>query len=207
MDNIERIDGPDRFATAAAVAGRIGGSEVFVVEGRDPDPARGWPDAVAVAALAAATARPILLTDSEALPTVTRDALAGVASVTIVGGEVAVSDTVRQEITATGATVERVAGRTRYETSVAVAERMVAAGLDPSRPWVATGEAFADALVAGPAAASVGSVLLLVDGEAERLGPAVASFLGEDLDVPVVVGGVLAVNPRVAADLGARQRR
>ena len=49
VTTVERIAGADRFATAAEVAGRLSDkSSVFVVEGADADPRRGWPDAISV---------------------------------------------------------------------------------------------------------------------------------------------------------------
>lgn len=67
-----RLEGPDRFATAADIADEIGGDEVYVTEGTNSDATRGWPDAVSVAPLAAHQNHPILFVRSDLLPDPTR---------------------------------------------------------------------------------------------------------------------------------------
>ena len=162
---VERVAGADRFATAAAVADRLGGDDAFVVEGSNVDPQRGWPDAVAVASLAAHVGAPILLVERDRLPDVTAEALRGRDSATIVGGTAAVSADVERAVRDLVPTVDRLAGDDRYRTSVLATERGIASGLDADAPWVATGLAFPDALAAGPAAAHAGSPLVLVHGD------------------------------------------
>src|SRR5680860_1446240 len=154
----------DRFDTARLIAAEVGGEAVYVVEGAHADADRGWPDAVAVAGLAAGQQRPILLVLRDRVPPATTQALNDLrpSSVTIVGGEVAVSDEVEQELAAHGGRVSRLAGSTRYGTSAAIAE-VAAADALPQSVWLATGRNWPDALSAGPAAAAQGGVLLLVD--------------------------------------------
>ena len=166
VPEVERIGGPTRFATAALVAEHLPADHAFVVQGASADPARGWPDAVAVAGLAGALAEPILPVERDRLPDETAHALTdgGIQRVTIVGGVDAVSQAVATAIAELGIAVERLAGATRYATSAAVAERAIAAGLDPDATWAATGRDWPDTLAAGPAAAAAGGVLVLVDG-------------------------------------------
>lgn len=201
VDDIERIGGADRFATAAAVAGQVGGTEVFVVEGASADPARGWPDAVAVSGLAAFTGAPLLLVTREQLPEATRQALAdlGVTDATIVGSTAAVSATVEQAIRAEGVATTRLAGRTRYETSVAVADAAAAAGADPTVVWLATGRNWPDALAAGPLAARDRGVLLLVDGHDLDASPPARTWLQQHPPAQAVLtGGPDVLRPMVA---------
>jgi trimeric autotransporter adhesin len=115
VTDVDRVAGADRFATAADIAGRLPASaSAYVVEGANPNPSRGWPDAVAVSAVASATGRPILLVTRDALPGPTATALAGIDDVTIVGGTAAVSDAVATAIAGTGTTVvARLSGRGR----------------------------------------------------------------------------------------------
>jgi putative cell wall-binding protein len=161
-----RLQGPTRFDTAAAGAAFVGGKTVYITEGADPDPTKGWPDAVSVSALAAHQLQPILLVTQNTLPAPTRSALQnmGVSAVTIIGGTASVSDQVAAEISAMGITVSRIAGADRYSTSADVATAAAQSGLSPSRVWLAIGNNWPDALAAGPAAAHDGGVLLLVDG-------------------------------------------
>src|SRR3546814_19364383 len=51
------------------------------------------------------------------------------------------------------ATVRRVSGSTRYDTSTKLAQLAVAAGADAGAVWLATGRSFPDALAARAAAA------------------------------------------------------
>ena len=208
VTEITRVSGPDRFATSAAIAMRVGGTHAYVAKGIDADPRQGFADALAAAPLAAAAGRPILLTTTDSLPDATAAAVEalGVDAVTILGGRGAVSDEVEQELRATGVQTGRLAGATRYDTAAAVAAAAVAAGADPARPWVATGEAFPDALSAGPATAADGGVLVLVHGGDLASSPATRAFLAEhaaNTEVLRIVGGRQAITPAVEADLRA----
>lgn len=87
-------------------------------------------------------------------------AAAPIPEITVVGGEGAVSEGVRAFVErASGITVDRVAGADRYETAVAISQQAYPAGADVV--FVASGTNFPDALVAVPAAASVGGPILL----------------------------------------------
>lgn len=169
VTEVERLAGADRFATAALVAAELVGSDgatpqAYVVEGADPDPARGWPDAMAIGPLAAVQGRPILLVTTDEVPAVTAQALTdlGVEQATVIGGTVAVSDGVRQQLADGGLEVLGIAGANRYETSALIALRGADAHLDQRRLWLATGDNFPDSLSGGAAVAQNGGVLLLV---------------------------------------------
>jgi putative cell wall-binding protein len=176
---VRRIGGTNRFATAARIAEELPStSEVLLTEGGNRDPARGWPDALSASGLAAARRLPILLATRDTLPAETARALRGSVDVTIVGGRAAIGDAVAGEVDRRARTVRRIAGSTRYATSVAVAEEAIRRGSRPDITWVATGRAFADGLVAGAAAGTTGGVLLLVDGrELDRGSPQSRDFL------------------------------
>ena len=165
---IERVAGASRFDTAALVADRVttpGLARAYVVEGTNPDPGRGWPDALAVAPVAARQGAPILLTARDVLPDETTTALRRLAPVgiDIVGGEVAVSAVVEEQLRAIGPGV-RIAGNSRYDTGIATSALGAVTGATPTVTWFATGRSFPDALAAGPAVAAAGDRLLLVDG-------------------------------------------
>lgn len=211
---VERIGGNDRFETAALVAARVGGAHAYVVEGANADPRRGWPDAVAVAPLAALERRPILLVTRDKLPDATRRALVdlGVTDATVVGGEAAVSGDVADAVgdpAASGSPtvdVERIAGPSRYDTAAAVAARAAAAGADATDVWFATGTNYPDALAAGPAVASARGVLLLVDGGLLDASPAARRWLEErssEVTRITLVGGPGAISLPVQDGLAA----
>ncbi|WP_370324791.1 CocE/NonD family hydrolase [Euzebya sp.] len=197
---VERVAGPDRFATAAAIAGRLDSTTAYLVEGIDADPARGWPDAVSAAAPAAEGGAPVLLTDTDVLPEATLDALAagGVTDVVIVGGPAAVSSAVEAHVVDAGYAVTRLGGADRFATSAAVA------GLTPGARTVvaATGGDWPDALAAASAAAAWDAALVLVDGVDATRSAATHEFVQTTaFDRLVLAGLTAAVGEGAAAQL------
>ncbi|AXV04755.1 Gamma-glutamyltranspeptidase [Euzebya pacifica] len=151
--SVDRVAGPDRFATAAAIAERLGGDEAFVASGRAPA------DALSVGPLAAITGQPILLVERDSVPAVTAAALEGRSATTVVGGTAVVDEGVERALP----NPTRLAGVDRFATNDAVLAASVDAGLRTVRRWIAAGGATADALAAGPAVAADGATLLLLD--------------------------------------------
>lgn len=89
---VDRIAGPDRYATGAAVRDRAvaagaDGADVVLASGR------GFPDALAAGPYAASRGGTLLLTDPGGLPDVVRDRLVR-GHLVVAGGRVAVSDVV-----------------------------------------------------------------------------------------------------------------
>jgi putative cell wall-binding protein len=157
---VKRLAGVSRYETAAEVARAIETSvgtvsKVIVATGRD------YPDALAAGPLAAKSHWPILLSDAwNVLPSATSSALADLkpTSSLVVGGTGAVSDRVFGRLPS----ATRLAGANRYATAAAIDTYADAHGLDPSYLGVTTGVGYADALSAGPFAASRGGMLVLV---------------------------------------------
>jgi putative cell wall-binding protein len=205
--DVTRLGGVDRFDTARLVAGevrRLGGAtgEAYVVEGANADPARGWPDAVAVASVAAADGVPVLLATTTSLPAATREALGPAESVTVVGGPGAVGDDVLEELRTLADRVTRISGPTRTATSVAVTDERAPGA---RRVWLATSGNWPDALAAGPAAAADSAALVLVDGAEVTRSPEVLELLDRrDLERVVVTGSVEVLLPNV--EVAARDR-
>ena len=87
---LTRVAGVDRYATAAAVALDAFATSASVVVARGD----AFPDALAGAYLTGVVDAPLLLTRSDALPTVTSDAIAalGATKVYLLGGTSAISD-------------------------------------------------------------------------------------------------------------------
>jgi putative cell wall-binding protein len=204
--DVTRIAGSSRFATAAAVAEHLDAPDrAFVVEGAHADPARGWPDALAVAPLAARLGAPILLVTRDSVPTETLDALhaLGPSRVTIVGGTAAVSQEVADRMVAAGFAVDRIAGADRYTTGLAVVdEAIVDRAADPEVTWLATGLNYPDALAAGPAVAASRGQLLLIHGQVPGGSQAVLDRVaadGPDLAVARLVGGLAAISAATEA--------
>ena len=206
----ERIAGPNRFDTARRIGERLPSTTVYVTEGGHADPTRGWADAVSVSGLAAFEQRPILLVTKDRAPDATLQALReqGATEIVIVGGTGAVSEATARALAdyvpggSPEASIVRIAGSSRYATSVAVAERSIAAGASLKDLWFATGLSFPDALTAGPAVARSGGVLVLVHGRSSSAGQEVYEFLS-DIDRAETqrawfVGGTGAITDAVA---------
>jgi putative cell wall-binding protein len=196
----QRIPGADRYDTARLIAARLGTDRVYLALGEHVDPGRAWADAVAVSGLAAVQRRPILLTEPDRLPAPTRQALGELAvrDVVIVGGVEAISRRVAAGLAGEQRAVERVGGRTRYETSLALARRTAEAGADPATTWLVTGRSYADGIVTAPAAAATGGVMVLLDGRGLERSPATVSWLEDLSGAPAlirVVGGETAITP------------
>ncbi len=205
ITTIERIAGADRYTTARKVAEEVTGgtaTTAYLTEGANVVATRGWPDALSVSGLAAWQGRPILLTLRDRLPEATASTIRdmGITEVVIVGGEGAVGPAVVDALDALNVSVERVSGPDRFATSVAIAKRAATAGMTSADVFVATGLAFPDALVAGPAVAAAGGTMVLVHGTNASGAPAsmdwFRSVVGEVQRV-WFLGGDAAVTPAV----------
>jgi len=205
---VRRVGGGNRFDTAVRIADELGrlraSDEVIVVEGANADPARGFPDALSAAGLAAAEGLPILLATADSLPDETARALEPDFDVLVIGGEVAVSRAVESELDQRAGTVRRLSGPTRYATSAAVLAEAEARGLGTSTLFLATGLSFPDALAAGAAAGAFRTVVLLVDGGDLAASPASRDALAARraaIDVVLIAGGEAAVSRAVEDDV------
>ncbi|HEU0237565.1 MAG TPA: cell wall-binding repeat-containing protein [Candidatus Limnocylindrales bacterium] len=180
----ERLAGPDRFATGAAVSAATFGTGVpvvFVATGLD------FPDALAAGPAAARLGGPVLLVGATGLSESVAAELVRLqpASIVVLGGPSVVGDDVLTALAAYAPTVTRIAGATRYETAAAASAATFAPGVPIA--FVATGMNFPDALVGAAAGARLGGPVLLVPGdgvpeavatELTRLQPARIRVLG-----------------------------
>ena len=204
-----RFGGADRYETSLLVAQQYAAltdgelNHVVLVSGER------WTDTVMAAPLAGAHGAPVLMMPPGELR---RDAVeflqeAGVTKAIVVGSESSdakhgpgrgLSDTALSGLTDLGIQVERVAGSDRFATGVAVAERLKPGEMPGlgNTVIVASGDVFADALVAGPfAALGIHPVLLTTPGE---LHAEVADYLGvarvqDGVRHVVVMGGTAAL--------------
>lgn len=157
---VERIDGADRYETAALVSARQfpdGASIVYVATGEQ------FADALAGGAAAARAQGPVLLVRSTEVPPATARELQRLAPerVIVLGGPASIPAAILDELSRiAGVTGERLAGPSRYETSASISRASFPDRV--STVFIATGEDFPDALAATPAAGIMGSPLLIV---------------------------------------------
>lgn len=212
---LSRFGGADRYETslrvAEAVAVEAGGSlsSAVLVSGER------WTDAVVAAPIAGSLGAAVLMTPPDQLRADALEFLqrTGVTSAVVVGPEATggahgagrgVSAAVLAALARAGISVERVAGADRFETSVEAARKVmpgVMPGLGPTA-IVASGEVFADALVAGPFAAR-GIHPVLLSGP-DALPADVVSYLDTaGVSHVVVMGGTGALSAEVAMTIEA----
>ena len=202
-----RFGGADRYETAAAIAEEIGCvGFAAVVNGSN------FPDGLS----AAAVGLPIVLVQQDSIPAATQayldDCVAGGGDLLVVGGESVISSDVFEDLlnATDGGSALRVSGSDRYETALAVAE-FYGGGMGfgvPCDVVLATGEAFPDAVAAGPLASAAGAPILLTSGSSLRA-DVKAYLAGMDNDddcvlgVPTVhiVGGTSAVPASIETEI------
>lgn len=197
-DGVDRIAGANRHATAAAISRSHFAPSVdtvFVATGT------AFPDALAAGTAAATLGGPVLLTRRAHLPTPTRNELTRLAPdrVVVMGGTEAVSADVVATLRGMVDDVDRIRGASRHHTAANLSRATFPPGVDTA--WVASGQAFPDALAIAPVAGRRHEPVLLarrghlpdvVHDELVRLAPRRI----------VLVGGPAALSTDVAAELG-----
>ncbi len=197
-----RLAGADRFETAGLIAGEVvelGGPVDAAIVAR----ADSFADALAAGNLASAARAPILLTATDALPRVTVEALAdtvGGDSVTIAGGDLAVSPVVERSLAGEGYATTRLFGAERYSTAARFVEAALTAGASPSTAILASGTTFPDALAAVPVSHALGGITVLVDPSDLEGSGASADLIAANaaaIRTLYVAGGVQAISDGV----------
>ena len=199
---IDRIQGATRYDTAAAIAHRMydptsEANRAVVVSGE------GWPDAASAAPLAASLKVPVLLVRRDLVPSQTASALAEweTSSAIVVGGENVIAPAVEMALP----DPVRLAGATRYETAVEVAEFGMDEALLPHRLLFATGSKFPDAIAGASLAARLRAPVLFVTYD--ELPPAVWGYFNthtSDLTRVFILGQEAAISTRLEVYLRKR---
>ncbi|MBK9178054.1 MAG: cell wall-binding repeat-containing protein [Acidimicrobiales bacterium] len=195
---VQRVAGPDRYGTAAAVSQR------YFPAGLSPDfpqvmvaSGEGFADALAAGAASAAVPQnPVLLVGRAQLPSATAAELARLVpqGILLIGGSAAIGPEVEGALGAY-APVQRVAGADRYGTSAAVATLVFGFS---DNVTLASGSTFPDALALG----AYGDPLLLLppQGVPPSVREAIATLGPSSL---LVAGGPAAVPEATIVELGA----
>ena len=199
---VVRVDGEDRYATAAAVSRRRfpdGADACYLATGA------GFADALAGGPHAATHdgGVPLLLTRPRDLPEVTRTEIArlGVRDVVVLGGPAAVADGVLSTLRdIVPGSVRRVAGDDRYGTAAAV----TATTDNADEVFIVTGRDYPDGLAACPAAVRRAAPVLLTrpgdiptatEEQLRRLRPDRVVVVGGDEVVSGAVSHRLSYDP------------
>lgn len=207
----ERIQGDDRYGTAAEIARTIGADRIGQVDGdRTVLVAFGgrFPDALSAGPVAYHDVLPVLLSTSGHLHDAAADAMEdlGAEHAILVGGPAVLSERVERQIRDLGITTERLAGRDRTDTSRDVADFAVdRLGWVPDAVLLSRGDAFPDALAAAPHGGERHAPVLL------SRSPDILSYdvlqwtvdHAEQIDVVRAMGGPAAVSHRILERLAA----
>ncbi|WP_010676960.1 cell wall-binding repeat-containing protein [Bacillus timonensis] len=197
-----RLSGKSRFETAIEISkkGWPQGSKTVVLARSDE-----FADALAGGPLAYQLDAPILLTRSTRLDSgvVAEMNRLGATKVVILGGKGAISLEVEKELKTYGLRVQRIGGLNRYDTSVKIAEMMVANGANTKEAVIAYGRNFPDALAIAPYAAMNKIPILL--SEQKKIPKEVKEYLG-NVRKTIVVGGETAIGSSVFNALPSPKR-
>ena len=225
--HVDRVAGQTRFETAAYVFNRVGTAGTMTDLTGDSDQqlttavvasGRSFPDALAAGPLANAAGVPILLTEPDSLPQITRFAIdTGIEQILIAGGPVSVGGSVVSQLRAIDGVqvVHRVSGPDRTATAARLADvTRDQLGWPAAAVSVALGTDFPDALSLAPAAADQRAPILLTRSTDDAGAATFASVQAacDTLTNLTIAGGPVAVGPSAerqlelatsCADLGA----
>ncbi|WP_097027924.1 cell wall-binding repeat-containing protein [Clostridium peptidivorans] len=188
----QRLSGKDRYLTAVEVskAGWAGGADYAIVANGEA-----YADALSAGPFAKKNNAPILLTSSKGITNETISELKRlkVKKVYVIGETGVVPNSILETIKKNVTTdVERIGGLDRYATSTKIAEKFGTV----NEAMLASGEGYADALSAVPAAAVRGIPVLLT--KAGELPKATSDYIkSQGLKRTFVVGGTASVSDKV----------
>jgi putative cell wall-binding protein/streptogramin lyase len=215
---LERIGGATRYETADLIMDRVADitepaaapsdieGRVYVATGLN------FPDALSASPLATHEGDPILLATGAGLPPASLAALGDAwfldddVELVLLGGPdvvpAVVESQVKSALPGSAVSVTRLAGPTRYETALEIAEYGTGdLAMEWARPAIATGLNFPDALAGGVAQGHARSVLFLAQGD--DLHPGVRSLLVEhkpEIYEVRYLGGIDVVSAGVRSD-------
>ena len=182
--NVERIAGADRYGTSEMVAKRVVGitgkkNTGVVASGQV------FPDALSVGTFASRDGYPILLVKKDSVPSQIQNAIKDldINKTYIAGGTNTISKLTEAKLPNV---VERMAGNTRYETSVAIAKSKFGASKEA---YIASGEEFADALVISPVSGKYNRPTLLVSTKEANNGPVRSYIKDSKISKLTAIGG------------------
>ena len=202
VGSMPRLAGGTRYETAGLLFDQGNwqkGGSIVLASGAN------YPDALAASALAGDLNAPIMLTDPNGLSSETEQRILNLkpSRIYIVGGKAAISVNVERrvaQLAGSGANIQRIAGDTRYDTSL----KVVSSLSNPSDTViVTTGTNYADALSISPYAFATGSPVALCNPSSGLSNSALKVIKIAGYKKAVIVGGTSAVPASVASQLKA----
>ena len=198
---VERIAGANRYSTAIAVAEYMGNAGAIILATGE-----NFPDALAAGPLSQEEGAPIILNNGDSLRADVAaylDANPNITGVYIVGGETVISAEIEAELAGPrGMNVTRLAGATRADTAVAIAEELHANNPTDAVVLV-NASGFADALSASILAYDFNNTAPILLVNADSIPAATAAWHTTNcntIEDVWVVGGTSVVSASVLAD-------
>lgn len=161
LDSIDRIQGKDRYETAALIADQQK-YEIAILVNSDNSLA----DGLSASGLAGAVGAPILLTKKNSIPDITLTRVEKTKKVYLIGGENSIDSNTESFLKEKGIEVKRISGEGRIETSYNVADEVKSITNDISK--VIFTNAFkgeADAMSVASVAVRDKAPIILTDGK------------------------------------------
>lgn len=198
IERSSRLWGENRYKTSVEVSKNGWGTSDYAIIVRGDE----FADALCAAPLAQKYNAPILLNGSDVLNDDIKNEIQrlNVKNVIIIGGSGVISNDVENELRKI-ASVERISGQDRYETSVKVAQKV---GIS-SKIVIASGEDFPDALsVASIAAEKQMPILLTPKAELPNI---VKEYINKNkIELSYIIGGEGAVSTKVENEVPKPKR-
>ena len=197
--DVERIAGVDRYGTSEMVARRVTGitgkkNTGVIASGQV------FPDALSVGTFASRDGYPILLVKKNLVPDQVVRAIKDldIKKTYIAGGTNTISKSTEAKLPGV---LERMAGKDRYETSVAIAKSKLK---DSREAFIASGEEFADALVISPVSGKYNRPTLLASRN-KKTNAVVKKYIEESyLTSITAIGGEKYLPNSIMLDLAGK---
>ncbi len=193
---VERLSGTDRYKTSAQIASKLITDKTTTLEIASGE---NYADALSLNNAAEKDKAPILLVRVNAIDKSVEDVIKSskASLINIAGREKSVSENTKANIKKISkATINRIGGANRYETSILLAKYSGAKEV----VVVASGENFADALVAAPFSAKQKGAILLTNKD--KLGQNAEQFIKDTkFNKSYVIGGEKSVSEDVITQL------
>lgn len=193
---VDRLSGADRYKTSAQIAAKLIDGKTTTLEIASGE---NYADALSLNNAAEKDKAPILLVRVNAIDKSVEDVIKSskASLINIAGGEKSVSESTKANIKKiSNATVNRMGGADRYETSILLAKYSGAKKV----VVVTSGENFADALIAAPFSAKQNGAILLTNKD--KLGQNAEQFIKDTkFNKSYVIGGEKSVSEDVINQL------
>jgi len=199
----DRFSGTDRYATAAALSATFAADAdaVYIASGEN------YPDALAIAPIAASAGAPLLLVRKNSVPAEVAAELKRLnpKRIVAVGGTGAIYESVFNTLKgyAGDGGISRLGGADRYETA-RIAIRDHWKGTPTPLVYIASGKDFPDALSAAAAAGVQDAPVISINGSAAHLDAASAALIAElGASKIVIAGGTGVISAAIQNELAA----